>query len=88
MPAQNIIVYAKWAAPVHTVTFKVDGQPDQKLENIAHKDTITLPENPHPPRARSSSAGSIKTASRSTLKPRSPATSRYTPSSAARPAMA
>ena len=49
MPAQNIIVYAKWAAPVHTVTFKVDGQPDQKLENIAHKDTITLPENPTPP---------------------------------------
>ncbi len=28
MPANNITLYAKWVAPVHTVTFKVDGQPD------------------------------------------------------------
>ena len=49
MPANNITLYAKWVAPVHTVTFKVDGQPDQKIENVAHKGTITLPEAPKTP---------------------------------------
>ena len=49
MPAQNVTVYAHWAAPVHKVTFKVDGQPDQTMENVAHNATITLPPAPTPP---------------------------------------
>ena len=49
MPAQNITVYAHWAAPVHKVTFKVDGQPDQTMTDVAHNATITLPAAPTPP---------------------------------------
>ena len=49
MPAQNVTVYAHWAAPVHKVTFKVDSQPDQTIENVSHNATITLPPAPTPP---------------------------------------
>ena len=49
MPAQNITVYAHWAAPVHKVTFKVDSQPDQTMTDVAHNATITLPPAPTPP---------------------------------------
>ena len=49
MPAQNVTVYAHWAAPVHKVTFKVDGQPDQTMTDVAHNATITLPPAPTPP---------------------------------------
>ena len=45
MPAQNIIVYAKWVAPVHTVTFKVEGQDDIESK-VTHESTVTLPEKP------------------------------------------
>ena len=48
MPAQNIIVYAKWVAPVHTVTFKVEGQEDTTRQ-VMHEATVTLPENPKSP---------------------------------------
>lgn len=48
MPAQNITVYAHWAAPVHTVTFKVDGQDDQ-TSKVTHEGTVTLPANPTSP---------------------------------------
>lgn len=48
MPAQNITVYAKWVAPVHTVTFKVEGQEDTTSQ-VTHESTVTLPKNPTPP---------------------------------------
>ena len=48
MPAQNITVYAHWAAPVHTVTFKVEGQEDTTSQ-VTHESTVTLPENPKSP---------------------------------------
>lgn len=49
MPAQNIIVYAKWAAPVHTVTFMVGGTTYKTMPDVAHKGTITLPAAPKAP---------------------------------------
>ena len=48
MPAQNITVYAHWVAPVHTVTFKVEGQEDTTSQ-VTHESTVTLPENPKSP---------------------------------------
>ena len=48
MPAQNITVYAKWVAPVHTVTFMVEGQEDTTSQ-VTHESTVTLPKNPTPP---------------------------------------
>ena len=49
MPAQNITVYAKWDAPVHTVTF-MDGKTTYKtMPDVAHKGTITLPAAPKAP---------------------------------------
>ena len=48
MPAQNITVYAKWVEPVHTVTFKVEGQEDTTSQ-VTHESTVTLPKNPTPP---------------------------------------
>ena len=49
MPAQNITVYAKWVAPVHTVTFMVGKTTYQTMPNVAHKGTITLPAAPKAP---------------------------------------
>mgnify|MGYP002538564696 CR=1 FL=1 len=49
MPAQNIIVYAKWAAPVHKVTFMSNGEQYNMIKDVAHKATVILPENPTPP---------------------------------------
>ncbi len=48
MPAQNIIVYAKWAAPVHTVTFMAGGEQHTVITDVAHNATITLPAAPTP----------------------------------------
>ena len=48
MPANNITLYAKWVAPVHTVTFKVEGQEDTTSQ-VTHESTVTLPKNPTPP---------------------------------------
>ena len=49
MPAQNITVYAKWVAPVHTVTFMVGETTYKTMPDVAHKGTITLPAAPIPP---------------------------------------
>ena len=49
MPAQNITVYARWVAPVHTVTFMVGKTTYQMMPNVAHKGTITLPAAPKAP---------------------------------------
>jgi len=46
MPAQNITVYAHWAAPVHKVTFMVGETTYKTMVNVEHKATITLPPNP------------------------------------------
>ena len=46
MPAQNITVYAHWAAPVHKVTFMVGETTYKTMVNVEHKATITLPSNP------------------------------------------
>lgn len=46
MPAQNITVYAHWAAPVHKVTFMVGETTYETMVNVEHKATITLPPNP------------------------------------------
>lgn len=46
MPAQNITVYAHWAAPVHKVTFMVGEMTYKTMVNVEHKATITLPPNP------------------------------------------
>ena len=49
MPAQNITLYAKWVAPVHTVTFWQDTtaeNPLKKIENIPHGTTITEDQAP------------------------------------------
>ena len=46
MPAQNITLYAKWVAPVHTVTFWQDTIELGKIENIAHGSTITKEQAP------------------------------------------
>lgn len=46
MPAQNITVYAHWAAPVHKVTFMVGETTYNTMMNVEHKATITLPSNP------------------------------------------
>lgn len=47
MPAQNITLYAKWVAPVHTVTFWQDTTELGKIENIAHGTTITEDQAPN-----------------------------------------
>lgn len=49
MPAQNITVYAKWVAPVHTVTFMVGETTYETIPDVAHKGTITLPAAPKAP---------------------------------------
>ena len=49
MPANNITLYAKWVAPVHTVTFMVGKTTYQMMPNVAHKGTITLPAAPKAP---------------------------------------
>lgn len=49
MPAQNITVYAKWDAPVHTVTFMVGKTTYKTMPDVAHKGTITLPAAPKAP---------------------------------------
>ena len=49
MPAQNITVYAKWVAPVHTVTFMVGETTYETIPDVAHKGTITLPAAPNAP---------------------------------------
>ena len=49
MPAQNITVYAKWVAPVHTVTFMVGERTYETIPDVAHKGTITLPAAPKAP---------------------------------------
>ena len=46
MPAQNITVYAHWAAPVHKVTFMVGETTYKTMVDVEHKATITLPPNP------------------------------------------
>ena len=46
MPAQSITLYAKWVAPVHTVTFWQDTTELGKIENIAHGTTITEDQAP------------------------------------------
>ena len=49
MPAQNVTVYAHWAAPVHKVTFMVGGEQQTVITDIAHNATIDLPAAPTPP---------------------------------------
>lgn len=49
MPAQNITVYARWVAPVHTVTFMVGETTYKTMVNVEHKATITLPAAPKAP---------------------------------------
>ena len=49
MPAQNITVYAKWAAPVHTVTFMVGNKPVETLNNVKHNETIATSDWPTDP---------------------------------------
>lgn len=48
MPAQNITLYAKWVAPVHTVTvYKPDRETVLKMfEDVLHKSTINVKEMP------------------------------------------
>lgn len=49
MPAQSITLYAKWVAPIHTVTFWRDTtaeEPLKKIENIQHGNTITAEDAP------------------------------------------
>ena len=46
MPAQNITLYAKWVAPIHTVTFLRDGNELKKIENIPHGNKITEADAP------------------------------------------
>lgn len=48
MPAQNITLYAKWVAPVHTVTvYKPDRETVLKtFEDVLHKSTINVKEMP------------------------------------------
>ena len=49
MPAQNITVYAKWAAPVHTVTFKVGNEPVKTLNKVKHNEAIATADWPTAP---------------------------------------
>lgn len=43
MPAQNITLYAKWVAPVHTVTlYKTDKTVHQEFKNVLHNSTIDV----------------------------------------------
>ena len=49
MPAQNITVYAHWAAPVHKVTFMVGETTYETMTGVAHNATITLLAAPTPP---------------------------------------
>lgn len=48
MPAQNITLYAKWVAPVHTVTlYKTDKTTVYyKFENVPHNNTIDMTQIP------------------------------------------
>ena len=48
MPAQNITLYAKWVAPVHTVTlYKTDKTTVYyKFENVSHNNTIDVTKIP------------------------------------------
>ena len=46
MPAQNITLYAKWVAPIHTVRFLQDGTELDKIENIQHGSKITEDQAP------------------------------------------
>lgn len=48
MPAQNITLYAKWGAPVHTVTlYKTDKTTEHyKFENVSHNNTIDMTQIP------------------------------------------
>lgn len=48
MPDQNITLYAKWVAPVHTVTvYKTDKTTEHyKFENVSHNDTIDVTKIP------------------------------------------
>ena len=48
MPAQNITLYAKWVAPVHTVTlYKTDKTTEHyKFENVSHNNTIDMTQIP------------------------------------------
>lgn len=47
MPAQSITLWAKWVAPVHTVTFLKDGTELDKIENIPHGSKITADQAPN-----------------------------------------
>ena len=49
MPAQNVTVYAHWAAPVHKVTFMVGETTYETMTGVAHNATITLLAAPTPP---------------------------------------
>ena len=46
MPAQSITLYAKWVAPVHTVTFWQDDTKLGEIKDIAHGTTITEAQAP------------------------------------------
>lgn len=48
MPANNITLYAKWVAPVHTVTlYKTDKTTEHyKFENVSHNNTIDMTQIP------------------------------------------
>lgn len=46
MPAQNITLYAKWVAPVHTVTFWQDDTKLDEITDIPHGSTITKDQAP------------------------------------------
>ena len=48
MPAQNITLYAKWVAPVHTVTvYKTDKTTEHyKFNNVSHNSTIDVTQIP------------------------------------------
>ena len=47
MPAQNITLYAKWVAPIHTVTFWKDETTKlDEITNIQHGDKITAEDAP------------------------------------------
>lgn len=49
MPAQNITVYARWVAPVHTVTFMVGNDTHKTLSNVKHNEAIATADWPTDP---------------------------------------